>query len=154
MIFLLRGISGSGKSTLAKKLQDQLYGSNYPPTIVSADSYFMQDDTYNFDSTRLNVAHTVCQEKCRAGCCHGDDNHVIVDNSNTTWKEILPYLKIAKNSGVWAVELYPDTPWATNVEECFLRNTHGVPRETIQKMADRFEWNLQPKINNYLLGTL
>lgn len=33
----------------------------------------------------------------------------------------------------------PDTPWRFNVKELVLRNKHGVSKDTIQKMVDRYQ---------------
>lgn len=54
-VVILSGVSGAGKSTYAEKLLTETQGIK-----VSADHYFMWEDTYKFDPTKLGEAHADC----------------------------------------------------------------------------------------------
>jgi len=148
-MFLMRGWPSCGKSYLAKQIQTYFHQISSETTwILSTDDYWGKE--YDFDKTKLGVAHLWNQRKCHNLC--SIDRTVIIDNTNTTWSEILPYLKIAKKFHYWVTEIIPNNSWNNNIEECYKRNTHGVPRETISAMKERFQYGLQSKIIQYLLG--
>lgn len=138
-IYILRGLPGSGKSTMAERLKywleldNSMYG-----LICSADDYFQRfGRAYQFDQASLPQAHAWCQGKALAGIEMGVD--LIIDNTNTRLWEMQPYLDMADRYGLDLYVLEPNTPWARNVDELFKRNTHGVPREAIERMLDRWE---------------
>ena len=120
-LIIVRGLPGSGKSTFAQ---------TFPFTVhLEADMFFLNDvGEYKFDSQLLGRAHTWCQETTKILLRSG--NSVIVSNTFTTMKEINPYLDIAKNIKGCTVEVYRTTKNYGSV--------HNVPKEAIQRMADRF----------------
>lgn len=127
----MTGLSGSGKSFKAKSLVES------EDQIASADKFFIgEDGSYNFDPKLLGQAHKSCKEHAERLMKTGVD--VVIDNTNTTLKERKPHLDLAKRYGYDAKFVVPDTPWAFDVDECTKRNSHGVPREAIQQMKDRF----------------
>lgn len=130
-MFIMRGLPGSGKSTLAKKIVEQ-----HAAVLCSADDFFMINGQYMFDPTKLHKAHSTCQDKARNAL--GNGSHVVIDNTNVRQREVSVYFKIAEEMNAFVILLQPDTPWAFDVDECFKRNTHNVPREVIQRMKD--EW--------------
>jgi len=132
-VIILRGLPGSGKSTLANKLADENNG-----IIFSTDNYFMHNGKYNFDVSKLGAAHTWNRQKYQQALENGE-KYVIVDNTNTTKKEIKPYLDIALSLGYNVEIMEPENPDKFNVDICFQRNTHGVPKEQIQRMKDRWQ---------------
>ena len=163
-IVIIRGCPGSGKSSLANKiLNDNVYGYNNNYTyvnrrlIVSADQYFEFDiqgpkgAQYYFDANKLGQAHGWSQWRVKQ-CCQNGIEIIIVDNTNTTWKEIRPYVEIAKRYGYEVEVREPNTEWRYDVDECVKRNSHGVPKETIQRMRDRWESteSINSKVEKYL----
>lgn len=130
-MFIMRGLPGSGKSTLAKKIAEL-----HDAVICSADDFFMKGDVYDFNPRMLHAAHATCQEKARKSLVEG--KHVVIDNTNVRLRELKTYFEIAENTNSFIIIYQPDTPWAFDVEECFKRNTHNVPRDVIQRMKD--EW--------------
>ena len=124
----MRGLPGSGKSTKAESLAG---------TRVSADMFFMEDGEYKFDRTKLGQAHAWCQASAE-GRLKAGVYPVIVDNTNLSQSELMVYAKIAKSAGAAFEVAYSPAPWAMDVDECTKRNTHGVPRESIERMLSRF----------------
>jgi tRNA uridine 5-carbamoylmethylation protein Kti12 len=124
-LILIRGLPGSGKSTVAKMLLQGYVGAHF-----EADQYFMQDGEYKFDVERLHLAHRWCQDQARLwleGCT--ENEVVIVSNTFTTLKELKPYFAIAAKFDI--------TPQVITCHGCW-DNVHRVPKETLDKMRDRF----------------
>ena len=128
-IFILRGLPGSGKSTVAQGNQ-----------AFSTDDYFMVGGVYVFDPEQLGPAHRWNKWRVSKACERGWDR-IFVDNTNTTWKEFKDYLDLALEHGYDVVFRTPLTSWAFDVEACFLKNSHRVPKSVIEKMYDRFMSN-------------
>lgn len=107
---------------------------------------------YLWHPDMIRESHHVNKIKCKRAMELGIED-IIVDNTNTTWKEILPYVELAKAFGYDVEIMEPDTAWKFDVSECFKRNTHKVPLESIQKMFDRWESTerIKEKLNEYLV---
>jgi predicted kinase len=67
------------------------------------------------------------------------DAVIIIDNTNITFNEMRPYIKLAVQYDYEVEVQEPTTWWKSNVDECSRRNTHNVPYGTIQKMLARWE---------------
>lgn len=148
-LIILRSLPEAGKSTTAKLLSD---ANPFDDTeIHSTDDFYMRyvechlpDDKfryewkYVFDGSKLREYHF--RNLCAAieSMTHGI-NLVIVDNTNTTFDEMKKYCIAAIILGYEIQLIEPETEWRYDVEECYKRNTHGVPLETIQKMRNRWE---------------
>ena len=126
-VTIIRGLPGSGKSTLAKEIGADV--------ICSADDFFVGDDgVYRFDASKLKEAHGWCYRKFEDAVKNGQT--VVVDNTNTRRWEFEKYIDYAEFAGAKFEVIRIKHP---PLEVCFKRNTHGVPLETIKKMAERFE---------------
>lgn len=145
LLIIMRGLPGSGKSFLAKGVYDSHVNDGKSCIIHSTDNFHLELDptnnkrmVYVFKPEKLgyfhkqNLLHTIASMEIGVDC-------VIVDNTNTTWKEVKPYVEAAKNAGYRIDILDPITTWAFDVNECAKKNTHGVPKEAIQRMKDRWE---------------
>lgn len=119
---LIRGLPGSGKSTLAKNLDVAIR--------LEADQFFIVLDKYVFDVNKLHAAHEWCQTN--TDNCLGNGFSVVVSNTFTTKKELLPYFEIAKKHGI-----------IPNVITCNgeFGSIHNVPEETMNKMRQRFDYH-------------
>lgn len=131
----MRGLPGSGKSFTAK----QLVGDGQ---IFSADDYWCLEDPdkYQFDKTKLRQAHQWNHRRVYRAV-ESELPVIVVDNTNTTLKELRSFHDILLDAGTkgYTIELVePQTDWAFDVDECFKRNTHNVPKEVIQQMSDRY----------------
>lgn len=138
---IMRGLPGSGKSTLAKSLGG---------TIVSADDHMMENGVYVFRPEKLSYNHSLCFHGV-VSLFSKKTPLVVLDNTNTTWKEFARYVQAACLYFYSIEQMLPQTSWAFDVEECFNRNVHGVPRNVIQAMAKRFESyeSIEAKIKEY-----
>jgi len=139
-IIITRGIPGSGKSYTAKQIKEDMERLDFTCHICSTDDYWYvdEDNPYVFDRAKIGVAHRWNQKRVKQHL-HNSEECVIVDNTNTTWKEIKPYAEMAINHDYEVIVVEADSDWRYDVDECFKRNTHGVPKEVIQAMLDRFQ---------------
>lgn len=135
MLYIVRGLPGSGKSTEAKALLHSLNlkdGKHF-----EADEFHVLEDEYNWDPNRIRLAHHWCMYNTAMALIQGHD--VVVSNTFTRYGEIAPYIKLSLyiNDEFPRVGV-PKTEWAFDIDELFKRNTHDVPRATIEKMLDRW----------------
>lgn len=85
--YILRGYSGSGKSTFA----EQLKKDNENTQIVSADYFWIDSKgNYNFDVTKLGLAHKSCFENFKELVSKG--SNVIIDNTNLKYTDFTKYI--------------------------------------------------------------
>lgn len=139
-MYIMRGASGSGKSTLAKKL----WMLNLNSVILSTDELYNSpisgndNPQYFWSANTLREAHAVNMEKARVACERGVET-VIIDNTNTTWKEIQPYVETAIKHGYEIEIREPETSWKNDVKLLSKMNTHNVPEFVVEKQLGRFE---------------
>ncbi len=129
-LVIMRGLPGSGKSTLAKKIAGK------KGVALAADDYFMRDGKYTFDANKHTAAHAWNQERAKKHLAAGV-SPVVIDNTNTTKRAMDPYVKMGKGAGYKVQVRTPKTPWALDVDTLTKKNTHGVPRDAIQRMKDQ-----------------
>ncbi|XP_056417865.1 NEDD4-binding protein 2-like 1 [Hyla sarda] len=134
-IYLLRGLPGSGKSSLARKLKKE-----FPSALVfSTDDYFlMEDGSYIYNPDLLLDAHKWNQKRARKAMSKGR-TPIIIDNTNILAWHMKPYAVMALENGYGVIFLEPNTHWKFDVRELARRNSHGVPREKIQRMKNAYE---------------
>jgi len=142
MLYLLRGASGSGKSYKAK----QLAGEN--GVICSADDFFVEKGKgeYAFDPALLGQAHRQCQNRTTQAIQQGL-SPVVIDNTNTRlWemKKLKPIIQLAQSMGYSVRIEEPETDWwkSRDIDEMVNKNSHGVPREAIERMVNRYDDNI------------
>jgi predicted kinase len=138
-MMILRGVSGSGKSTYAQRVMSRL-GRMFHYTTVkcSADDFFMVKGEYKFNPRMLGRAHEFSKDKARKALRGGIDL-VVIDNTNTQAWEYEPYVTMAKDNGYRVVFRVIGKFDSVSLDLYATRNTHGVPREAINRMASRFE---------------
>ena len=133
MLTIVRGLPGSGKSTYAKKM-----AAKTDAVHVESDNFFMKNGKYEFDQTKLGIAHRICFKSVQKALEQG--RNVIVSNTFTMLKEINRYVKMAENLKV-KVDIVSINRHLTTAE-VFARNVHSVPIEVIERMQNR--WVLYP----------
>jgi predicted kinase len=126
-LILLRGLPGSGKSTLAHVLSEN---GKYP--VLSIDSYFTHPTTgeYNFDFKNNHLAYKACEvrtkKKMEEGC-----EKILVDNTFTMEWELEPYFDLSAR--------YKYSVFVVTVENRHGgQNIHNIPREQLEKMAEKY----------------
>ncbi|KAK2831718.1 hypothetical protein Q7C36_016804 [Tachysurus vachellii] len=134
VLILMRGVPGSGKSTLARQISSR--GPH--GLILSTDDYFYQKDGYHFDPTLLGDAHDWNHDRAKQAMLEMR-TPIIIDNTNIRAWEMKPYVTAALEMRYRVDFVEPDTSWKCDPVELEKRNHHGVSRETIAKMLDRFE---------------
>lgn len=133
LLLMLRGLPGSGKSTLAEKLAAENYGA-----VVSADDYFVgEDGVYRHDRSQIRQAH----DDARRRIADAADSWpcIVVDNTHITRRDMEEYFRLAARLGSTVILIEPTTPWAWDADQCTKRNVHGVPRDVVHGMLNRYQ---------------
>lgn len=131
-LYLLRGVSGAGKSTLAATLEESL-----PEAISLAADDYHYDTTgnYNWDPNKVHDAHLWCRGAVKESMKQLYKN-IIVHNTNTTQKEIKPYLDLAGKFDYKVVSLVVENLHGSN-------SIHDVPQEVRDNQEKRLRNSLQ-----------
>lgn len=135
-VVIMRGLPGSGKSTLARSIMSLKKQENV--VYLSTDHIWEHGPHYLWVPEFLGAAHKMTQAKFELACKREIPN-IIIDNTNTCWKEIEPYAVIANKYDYHVSFMEPDTDWRFNVQELYKKNSHNVPLEVIEKMLARWE---------------
>jgi len=126
-LFILQGASGSGKSTLAAKLAKE-----HNAIICSTDAYHLEVEgteyVYRFKADRLGEFHR--RNINYATGYMAMHRSVIIDNTNIHAWEAKPYVMIAVALGI-PIEFIACTGRYAN--------THGVPKEVVQRQILEME---------------
>lgn len=204
IVVIMRGTPGSGKSYTARELLKKYGGGDPAAHIFSTDDYFIQDvlkerrdketagefvDAQYYDELEHDTyRHNWAAEKL--GSAHGWNfrrfcksvdmwmTPLVVDNTNTTAREIRGYVEYAHKAGYKIVIAEPSSPWWNDHKhmlddkekhgkqiEDFARflagfhqgmekkygargNIHGVPLDVIRNMLRR--WQPKRAIKEFL----
>lgn len=127
-VIILSGTSGSGKSTLASKLAKENNG-----IICSTDNFFMVNGEYKFDIKFISEAHQWCYGQFCLEIFLGQQ-YIILDNTNLEDWNLFKYCETLFKFGYDFEIIEPKTKWRYDPVQCSLKNSHGVPQSTIEKM--------------------
>lgn len=154
---IMRGVPSTGKSYRAKELS-----GNNPSVIFSADNFFgstPEEYKANWSVEKLMTAHNWCKKNVRMAM-QRQQKLVIVDNTNTQIREMMPYFDMAVQYQYRVEVEEPTSPWWVNDIEPYLLNkelnrkhlekqcvllceknqeSHGVPLESMKKMLFRYQ---------------
>ncbi|XP_077157847.1 NEDD4-binding protein 2 isoform X2 [Paroedura picta] len=135
VLVLLRGVPGSGKSYLARSLLEDNPGG----IILSTDDYFYtKSGQYQFDADRLSEAHEWNWKRAKEEF-EKRVTPIIIDNTNIQAWEMKPYIALSQQHKYKVIFREPDTWWKFKPKELERRNIHGVSKEKIKKMLQRYE---------------
>ncbi|XP_026555610.1 NEDD4-binding protein 2 isoform X3 [Pseudonaja textilis] len=135
VLVLLRGLPGSGKSYLARVLLED----NPCGIILSTDDYFYQKNgQYQFDADCLADAHEWNWKRAKEAF-EKRITPIIIDNTNTQAWEMKPYIALSQQHKYKVIFREPDTWWKFKPKELERRNVHGVSKEKIKRMLERYE---------------
>ncbi|XP_070613172.1 NEDD4-binding protein 2 isoform X2 [Erythrolamprus reginae] len=135
VLVLLRGLPGSGKSYLARVLLED----NPCGIILSTDDYFCQKNgQYQFDADCLADAHDWNWKRAKEAF-EKRITPIIIDNTNTQAWEMKPYITLSQQHKYKVVFREPNTWWKFKPKELERRNVHGVSKEKIKRMLERYE---------------
>ncbi|NXN95123.1 N4BP2 protein, partial [Rhinopomastus cyanomelas] len=133
-LVLLRGVPGSGKSYLARTLLEDNPGG----IILSTDDFFSKHGQYHYDPNCLGEAHDWNRKRAQEAFETGI-SPIIIDNTNIQAWEMKPYVALAQRFKYEVILREPDTWWKFKPKELERRNIHGVSKEKIKRMLERYE---------------
>ncbi|NXR34206.1 N4BP2 protein, partial [Zosterops hypoxanthus] len=134
VLVLLRGVPGSGKSYLARNLLEDNPGG----IILSTDDYFYKHGQYHYDPDCLGEAHDWNRKRAKEAF-ERRISPIIIDNTNIQAWEMKPYVTLAQEFKYKVMFREPDTWWKFKPKELERRNIHGVCKEKIKRMLERYE---------------
>ncbi|KAM4899798.1 NEDD4-binding protein 2 [Sylvia borin] len=134
VLVLLRGVPGSGKSYLARNLLEDNPGG----IILSTDDYFYKHGQYHYDADCLGEAHEWNRKRAKEAF-ERRISPIIIDNTNIQAWEMKPYVTLAQQFKYKVMFREPDTWWKFKPKELERRNIHGVSKEKIKRMLERYE---------------
>jgi len=166
VLYVMRGLPGSGKSTMAREtLREHLTAIEVPSSggieriaplyrgfILSTDDFFspIHEETgiehYVFDIKRIGSNHQRNQTRCAVAMELGV-TPIIVDNTNTMFWEMKPYLELAKQHGYAIVvkdvqRIFKDSISLEVLKQrCLARDAQGkdIPDVALERMWKRYE---------------
>ncbi|XP_067387232.1 NEDD4-binding protein 2 isoform X2 [Emydura macquarii macquarii] len=147
VLVLLRGVPGSGKSFLARTLLED----NPSGIILSTDDYFCKSGQYQYDANCLGDAHEWNRKRAEEAF-EKRISPIIIDNTNIQAWEMKPYVALSQQYKYKVMFREPDTWWKFKPKELERRNIHGVSKEKIKRMLERYERCLT--VNSILNSTV
>jgi len=132
-IYLIRGVSGSGKTTFAKTLEKSLEDAKS----FAADDYFywLGNGEYQFMPYMLPTAHRLCRENVLKAA-ESKVQNIIVHNTFTTERELLPYLNIAADNNYKVVSVVMENRHGRS-------SVHNVPESVTSQQAERLQRSIK-----------
>lgn len=138
-LFIMQGLPGAGKSFYVKGA----LGMHPGAVVVSADRFpglYVHDEAGRpvIVPHLMRPAHGACFREAVRAVLAGQT--VIVDNTNTTLAEVAPYVTLAMAYGHAPVIVRVTADPAV----CAARNTHGVPREAMDRLTQHLSQFVAP----------
>ena len=125
-LFIIRGVSGCGKSTLAHKIAE---------VVCEADDFFTVEGEYKFDPKSLQLAHSLCKEKCKHSMKIGMGS-IAVSNTSTMERDLSVYIDLAKQYGYMVTVIVVENRNNTV-------NEHKVPEDVLMRQKFHLEKSIK-----------
>ena len=110
--------------------------------ILSTDDYFYDSrGHYTFSPELLPEAHSYNQKRA-SEAVKERSKLIIIDNTNTAAWELKPYIELGVNNYYKVKIMEPNTDWKFKPRLLAQKNSHGVPKQKIELMLDRYEKGL------------
>lgn len=149
LVIINRGVSGCGKSTISKLIKNECFKEHISVDICSTDDFFMVNNIYQFDGSKLTEYHQKSIERFEK-CLQSKSNIVICDNTNIRPWETEAYTDLARKHKYKILILtFNPRDIETLLDIQNSPNGHGVNTETLKRMIkDYFTFDdlLNPKI--------
>jgi len=146
-LIIARGPSGSGKSRMTKEISEK-----YSAPIFATDDFWMHNGEYQFDIDHIDDAHFWNHGRVEEAM-QGGSPVIIVDNTNSQFWEMKPYVLMAQKYGYsvqfeepdWHPELKtPEGSWNADFLEQMQNQPDRdkqIPREAIERMVGNYEYS-------------
>lgn len=145
LAIIMRGLPGSGKSYWAKEFvatyqhSDSLIQAEKQYGIFSTDSFFYNEGVYRFNPKLLPKYHQLNLTAFIQAMADGLPL-VICDNTNIACWEFKAYSAAAMALGYEVrIQQIGEPTSLKHQQLCAKRNSHGVPLQSIKRMASMFE---------------
>lgn len=141
-LYVMRGVSGSGKSTAAKSLPGVTKENIFSTDDLIADNLedynaFFENMKKNEDWSPIAQKHMQLASMLEEAMKQGR-TPLVLDNMNLEAWQCKRPVQMAIENGYNVVFIDVGTGGKT-VDELAQRNRHGVDRETLQRMVDKYE---------------
>ncbi|XP_069647483.1 NEDD4-binding protein 2 isoform X4 [Haliaeetus albicilla] len=127
------GVAVTGNPNSRTLLEDNPGG-----IILSTDDYFYKHGQYHYDADCLGEAHDWNRKRAKEAF-EMRISPIIIDNTNIQAWEMKPYVALAQQFKYKVMFREPDTWWKFKPKELERRNIHGVSKEKIKRMLERYE---------------
>ena len=120
ILVITRGVPGAGKSSFCQDL------AGPGAAVIAADDFFYDSNgIYNFDPSKLGLAHKDCQRRCEEAML--EERNVFVNNTCIKEQELSPYRKLAEEYGYKTYVIVVENRHGG-------KNQHGVPEAKLVEM--------------------
>ena len=139
ILIILRGISGAGKSFNANKLKGTTGIIHSTDDVISAQgdyNQFFQNMRDNKSAAPLELAHLENFNNAKNSMDMGI-SPVVIDNTNIKPSDFIEYVKYGLSKG-YKIQIENIGTGGFKIDDLVKRNKHGVDKEKIQSMMDRY----------------
>ena len=128
-IIILRGIGNSGKSSFCELIAE-------PKIVCCADFFFEEDGNYNFDPSKLGLAHAKCRDDFDDALKNLDIINIIIANTNTKPSDYSYY--VTQGEKVGARITYVILEKRHNGV-----NDHNLPQHVLERQANSLKQDVK-----------
>ena len=124
---------------------DELLIKNISFVNIALDDFFTINGEHKFSARKLVDAHASMWSRAKQAAKQGV-SVIIIDDVNLSFAHIQPFLMIAEFYGYNITTIEPKPVQRFCVKLSTERNLHGVPKEHIMDMIEKYEEDVDFKI--------